>query len=93
VVESSPERVEWEVADARIAYVAEQDEWTGTRIVFELEPVTDGTRLTFVHRGLVPELECYDSCSQAWAGLVHGSLRRLVTEGVGEPYPAGRLAG
>ena len=25
--------------------------------------------------------------------LVHGSLRRLVTEGVGEPYASGRLAG
>jgi hypothetical protein len=29
VVESNPERVEWEVADARIEYVAERDEWTG----------------------------------------------------------------
>ena len=86
VVESSPDRVEWEVVDARIAYVDEQDEWSGTRIVFELEPVADGTRLIFVHRGLMPELECYDSCSQAWASLVHDSLRRLVTEGVGKPY-------
>jgi Activator of Hsp90 ATPase homolog 1-like protein len=93
VVESSPERVEWQVVEARIEYVAEQDEWTGTRIVFELEPVPDGTRLTFVHHGLLPELECYDSCSQAWTALVHGSLRRLVTEGVGEPYAATRLAG
>jgi len=31
--------------------------------------------------------------SQAWASLVHGSLRRLVTEGRGEPYAAGPLAG
>jgi len=44
-------------------------------------------------QGLMPELECYDSCSQAWASLVHGSLRRLVTEGRGEPYAAGPLAG
>jgi Activator of Hsp90 ATPase homolog 1-like protein len=93
VVESSPERIEWEVLDARIEYVAEQDEWTGTRIVFELEPVPDGTRLTFVHDGLLPELECYDSCSQAWAALVHGSLRALITEGVGAPYAASPVAG
>lgn len=93
VVESSPERVVWEVVDARIEYVAERDEWIGTRIVFELEPVPDGTRLRFSHHGLMPELECYDSCSRAWASLVHGSLRRLVTEGRGEPYAAEPLAG
>ena len=93
VVESSPARVVWEVVDARIEYVAERDEWTGTRIVFELEPVPEGARLRFSHQGLMPELECYDSCSQAWASLVQGSLRRLVTEGRGEPYAAGPLAG
>jgi hypothetical protein len=93
VAESSPERVVWDVVDARIEYVAERDEWTGTRIVFELEAVAEGTRVAFAHHGLMPELECYDSCSNAWASLVHGSLRRLVTEGRGEPYAARPLAG
>ncbi len=94
VLESSVSRVVWQVVDARIDYVADLAEWVGTRIVFDLDPVSDGTRLTFVHDGLMPELECYDACSTAWASLVHGSLRRLVTEGVGEPYAGpGRLAG
>jgi hypothetical protein len=93
VLASTPERVEWEVLDTRISYVADQHEWTGTRIVFDLEAVPDGTRVAFAHHGLMPALECYDSCSRAWTTLVHDSLRRLVTEGVGEPYADPRLAG
>lgn len=93
VVNDGPTRIAWDVVDARIEYVEQADEWTGTRIVFELEPVPEGTRLSFVHHGLMPELECYDSCSQAWASLVHGSLRRLVIDGRGEPYAAQSPAG
>lgn len=88
VAESGPERVIWNVVDARIEYVDEKDEWTGTRIEFTIEPTGDGTRLGFEHRGLMPSLECYDACSVAWATLIRKSLRGLVTDGVGVPYPA-----
>jgi len=93
VAETRPTRVVWDVVDARLEYVDEHDEWVGTTIVFDLDPVPDGTRLSFAHDGLLPELACYDSCSTAWRSLIHDSLRRLVTEGRGEPYPAQPLAG
>jgi hypothetical protein len=86
VAESGPERVVWNVAEARIEYVADKDEWTGTRIEFTIEPTREGTRLSFEHQGLMPALECYDTCSQVWATLVHSSLRGLITDGVGDPY-------
>jgi hypothetical protein len=90
VVESTVGRVVWEVLEARIEYVEEKDEWTGTRIVFTIEPITVGSRVGsrvgFEHEGLMPALECYDSCSQAWATLIHDSLRGLLREGVGNPY-------
>lgn len=93
VIEAGPTRVVWGVVDARIEYVDDADEWTGTRIVFDLEQVPEGTRVSFTHDGLLPELACYDSCSVAWASLLHDSLRRLVVEGRGEPYAAQPLAG
>jgi hypothetical protein len=34
---------------------------------------------------LVPQFECYDSCSDAWGGYVKGSLRSLITKGKGWP--------
>jgi hypothetical protein len=93
VAECGPTRIAWDVVDARIEYVEDHAEWVGTRIVFALEPVPEGTRLSFQHDGLMPDLACYDSCSLAWASLIHDSLRRLVTEGRGEPYAAAPLAG
>ena len=93
VAEHERARVVWDVVGARIEYVDDHEEWVGTRIVFVLEAVPDGTRLSFAHDGLLPELACYDSCSLAWTGLIHDSLRRLVTEGRGEPYAAQPLAG
>lgn len=88
VVESGPRRVVWEVLEARIEYVEEKDEWTGTRISFTVEPTASGSRLEFEHDGLMPALECYDSCSQTWATLMHDSLRGLVRNGVGDPFRA-----
>ena len=93
VAEAGQTRVVWEVLDARIEYVEDRDERTGTRIEFDLERVPEGTRVSFTHDGLLPELACYDSCSLAWASLVHGSLRRLAVEGRGEPYAAQPVAG
>jgi hypothetical protein len=93
VAEAGPSRIVWDVVDSRIEYVDERDEWTGTRIAFDLENVPEGTRLSFAHDGLLPDLACYDSCSLAWATLVHDSLRRLIVEGRGAPYGAQPLAG
>lgn len=41
------------------------------------------TKLCFTHFGLVPEIECFDSCSNSWAQLVHQSLSSLITTGKG----------
>ena len=45
----------------------------------------DETEVRFAHLGLVPEVECYDACSNAWGGYVNSSLRTLITKGKGQP--------
>jgi len=60
-------KISWEIIDSKLSFLEEQDEWTGTKIGFELQEKTDGTLVTFTHEGLVPALECYDSCSSAWS--------------------------
>jgi hypothetical protein len=79
------ELVVWRVVDATIHFVADQDEWTNTEIRFELSQRNDGTEVRFTHAGLVPAVECYDACSNAWDLYVGGSLRNLVTTGTGNP--------
>lgn len=36
-------------------------------------------QVRFTHVGLVPEFECYDVCSDAWAGLISTDLPDLIT--------------
>ncbi len=80
-------RVVWQVTDSHLSFVSEPDEWTGSEIVFEIAPVSGGTELRFTHVGLVPDVECYGACSVGWTHYVGGSLRSLITTGVGLPDP------
>ncbi len=82
-------RIEWVVLENEFTFVADQTEWVGDRIVFELADVGGATQLTFTQHGLVPELECYDVCSNAWAFFVRDSLRALAEAGAGQPEANG----
>jgi len=59
-------KISWEIIDSKLSFLEEQDEWTGTKIGFELQQKEDGTLVSFTHLGLMPALQCYDSCSGAW---------------------------
>jgi uncharacterized protein YndB with AHSA1/START domain len=86
VTEVTPnQRIEWLVLENHFAFVKDQSEWVGDRMVFDLEPVDGDTLVTFTQYGLVPELECYDVCSNAWAFFVRDSLRLLAEQGEGKP--------
>ncbi|MGH8828631.1 MAG: SDR family NAD(P)-dependent oxidoreductase, partial [Jiangellaceae bacterium] len=75
VVELVPgERVVWEIVSSKLGFVDVPEPWTGTRISFDLEPDGDGTRVTLVHHGLTPALECYDACSAGWEHAAGRSL-------------------
>jgi len=53
--------------------------------MFEIFKKGDKTEIRFTHQGLVPKLECYDSCADAWGSYIGGSLRSLITTGKGHP--------
>jgi len=78
-------KVVWHVVDGQLSFVDDKQEWTGTDIVFDITERNNRTVLQFTHRGLVPTGECYDICSDAWSGLIKGSLRNLIETGVGLP--------
>ena len=44
-----------------------------------------GTEVRFTHAGLVPQGECFDTCSNAWSFYINTSLRNLITTGAGQP--------
>lgn len=86
VVELVPgKKVAWHVVDANLSFLRDKAEWKGTTIVFEISPKGDQTEVRFTHVGLAPDIECFDVCSDAWSGLIRGSLRSFIEEGVGDP--------
>jgi uncharacterized protein YndB with AHSA1/START domain len=60
-------KVVWHVLDSQLSFVKHKSEWTGTDLVFEISEKEDTTEVRFTHVGLVPEYECYGSCSNAWS--------------------------
>jgi Activator of Hsp90 ATPase homolog 1-like protein len=80
-------KIVWLVLDSSLNFVEDKKEWNGTRITFEIAKNGGKTQVTFSHVGLVPEVECYDACSNAWGGYINSSLRNLITKGKGQPNP------
>ena len=80
-------RVVWHVIDAQLEGPEDPSEWTGTDITFDIASNHGGTEVRFAHLGLVPEFECFESCSSGWGFFVNGSLRRLITTGEGPTQP------
>jgi len=80
VTESVPgKKVVWEVIESSINFVKDKTEWKGTKITFEISKKDDKTEVRFTHVGLVPEIECFNDCSNAWGHYVNGSLKNFIT--------------
>ena len=74
-------KVGWLVTDSELNFIKNKSEWTGTKIIFEIAKKGDKTEVRFTHMGLVPEVECYGDCSNAWSSYIKNSLRNFITKG------------
>lgn len=83
------QKVVWHVTESDIRFVEDTDEWAGTDIVFEIARKNDRTELRFTHLGLVPAIECYGACSNAWGLYINHSLFNLISSGKGVPTRKG----
>ena len=86
ITELEPARkVAWLCLESWLTFPDDKEEWTGTTIAFDIAPHDGRTRVTFTHRGLYPEHDCYELCSTAWTEYIQGSLRERVDAGKGKP--------
>lgn len=81
VVELIPgKKIIWLVTDSRLNWLtANKQEWTGTKMVFEIFSRGEKTGLTFTHEGLVPTLECYKHCVDFWKMVIKDWLYNFIT--------------
>ena len=81
------ELIVWNVTEAviNIKGVSKKDEWVGTNIHWRIEESGQGSKISFMHEGLVPTFDCYDVCEEAWTYFL-GSLREYLNGGQGKPH-------
>ena len=82
VAELIPDKkVVWLVTESRLNFIADKEEWTGTKMIFEISGEDGKTQLKFTHAGINPQVECYDACSTAWGQLIQQSLNNYIATG------------
>ena len=76
-------KVVWLITESNLSFADRKDEWTGTKVQFDISSEGDSTKLTFTHYGLVPIFQCYEACSNAWELLIQKSLFSFISTGKG----------
>ena len=83
-------RVVYHVLDNQFSiFSKDKTEWINTDLIFDISVESGKTKITFTHKGLVPEYECYEVCNVAWRTYINQSLYSLITTGKGQPTPKG----
>ena len=62
-----------------------REEWLGTKLTWRIAPHPTGAKISFVHSGLIPSLDCYKICEAGWDFYFQISLRNYLEGGIGQP--------
>ena len=71
-------RVVWLITESKLDFLEKKDEWTGTKVIFDISTRDNKTELIFTHAGLLPEIECYNACAPAWSQYLRNKLLPLI---------------
>lgn len=79
VIELAPDKkVVWLVTDSYLSFIKKYDEWTGTKVIFDITEKDGKTQLHFTHEGLTPDVECFEACTGGWSHYLKGPFLQLL---------------
>jgi|SRR6185503_7750367 len=82
LIEVIPDKkVVWLITESDLSFLEKKNEWTGTKVIFDISTHDNKTQLVFTHDGLTPAIECYNACAPAWSQYLQNKLLPLITEG------------
>ena len=86
ISEFVPEKkIVWLVTDCNLHWIDDKKEWKKNEIIWNLTEKNGKTTIDFVHKGMTPESECYESCKPGWTHHIKDSLVKLIEQGKGFP--------
>ncbi len=81
LIELVPDKkIVWLVTESKLTFLKDQQEWTNTKLSFDISTKGDKTHVRFTHVGLLPDFECYDTCSTVWTQYVQEKLVNALTQ-------------
>jgi len=78
-------KITWLVTDCNLDWIKDKKEWKNTEATWTVTVKGGKTQIDFVHKGLTPECECYESCESGWTHHIKNSLSKLIDDGKGFP--------
>jgi hypothetical protein len=83
LVEVIPDKkIVWLVTESNLSWIKNnKEEWTNTKMIFEIASEGNKTILHFTHQGLVPEQECYVMCERGWNIIIKDWLFHFISTG------------
>ncbi len=75
-------KIVWLVTESKLYWLKDdKEEWTNTKMIFDITTKGTKTILHFSHDGLVPEKECYEMCEKGWIMIIKDWLFHFITVG------------
>ena len=72
------EKLVWLITESKFTFIEKGDEWTGSKLIFDISSKNGKTKLVFTHEGLTPEVECYNACAPGWTQYLQNKLLPLI---------------